>query len=86
MSFTRPFLLGPVFFRTPLLCSGGYHQVMGGMPLHNAVGITVIRADWDNYWKTRRRCQVYGLRGHNGLYMSTPPGWKEKVVVYYYYC
>ena len=25
MSFTRPFLLAPVFFRTALPCSGGYH-------------------------------------------------------------
>ena len=25
MSFTLPILLGPVFFRTPLPCSGGYH-------------------------------------------------------------
>ena len=38
MSFTRPFLLGPVFFRTALPCSG-YHQERGGMPLHDAVGI-----------------------------------------------
>ena len=39
MSFTRPFLLGPVFFRTTLPCSGGYHKVRGGMSLHDAVGI-----------------------------------------------
>ena len=39
MSFTRPFLLGAVFFRTALPCSGGYHQERGGMPLHDAVGI-----------------------------------------------
>ena len=39
MSFTRPFLLGPVFFRTSLPCSGGYHMERGGMPLHDAVGI-----------------------------------------------
>ena len=38
MSFTRPFLLGPVFFRTALPCSGGYHIESGGMPLH-VVGI-----------------------------------------------
>ena len=38
MSFTRPFLLGTVFFRTALLCSGGYHIERGGMPLHDAVG------------------------------------------------
>ena len=39
MSFTLPFLLGPVFFRTALPCSGGYHMERGGMPLHDAVGI-----------------------------------------------
>ena len=38
-SFTRPFLLGIVFFRTALPCSGGYHMERGGMPLHDAVGI-----------------------------------------------
>ena len=32
-------MLGPVFFRTALPCSGGYHMEMGGMPLHDAVGI-----------------------------------------------
>ena len=37
MSFTWPFLLGPVFFRTALPCSGGYHMERGGMPLHDAV-------------------------------------------------
>ena len=39
MSFRRPFLLGPVFFRTSLPCSGGYHMERGGMPLHDAVGL-----------------------------------------------
>ena len=39
MSFTLSFLLGPVFFRTALPCSGGYHMERGGMPLHDAVGI-----------------------------------------------
>ena len=39
MSFTRPFLLGTVFFRTALPCSGGYHMERGGMPLDDAVGI-----------------------------------------------
>ena len=38
-SFTRPFLLGPVFFRTALSCSGGYHLERGGMPLRDAVEI-----------------------------------------------
>ena len=40
MSFTPPLLLGPVFFRTALPCSGGYHLKRVGMPLHDAVGIT----------------------------------------------
>ena len=39
MSLTRPSLLGTVFFRTALPCSGGYHMEGGGMPLHDAVGI-----------------------------------------------
>ena len=39
MSFTGSFLLGPVFLRTALPCSGGYHMKRGGMPLHDAVGI-----------------------------------------------
>ena len=39
MSFTRPFLLDPVFFRTDLQCSGGCHLERGGMPLHDEVGI-----------------------------------------------
>ena len=39
MSFSRPFLLGPVFFQTALLCTCGYHLERGGMPLHYAVGI-----------------------------------------------
>ena len=38
MSFTQPFLLGTVFFRTALPCSGGYHMEKGGMALHDAVG------------------------------------------------
>ena len=39
MSFTWPFLLLPVFFRTALPCSGGYHLETGKMPIHDAVGI-----------------------------------------------
>ena len=39
MRFTRPSLLGPVFFRTALPCSSGHHMERGGMPLHDAVGI-----------------------------------------------
>ena len=43
MSFTRPFLLGPVFFWTALPCSGDYHLEKGEMPLHDAVGINCKR-------------------------------------------
>ena len=39
MSFTLPFLIGPVFFRTALPCSGGYYLERGEMHLHDAVGI-----------------------------------------------
>ena len=39
MNFTWSFLLGTVFFRTALPCSGGYHMERGGIPLHDAVGL-----------------------------------------------
>ena len=39
MSLTSPSLLGNVFFRTALPCSGGYDMERGGMPLHDVVGI-----------------------------------------------
>ena len=49
MSLTRPFFLGPVFFRTALPCSGDYHMERGGMPLHDAVGINCKKgANTDN--------------------------------------
>ena len=44
MSFTWSYLLGPVFFRTELPCSGGHQLERGGMPLHDAVGINCERA------------------------------------------
>ena len=52
MSFTRPSLLGPVFFRTALPCSGGFHMERGGMPLHDAVGINLlkIKAQVSSIW------------------------------------
>ena len=50
MSFMRPFLLGPVFFRTALPCSGGYHMETGGMPLHDVVRINCKKgATTENY-------------------------------------
>ena len=42
MIFTLPSLLGTVFFRTALPCSGGYNMERaqrGGMPLLDEVGI-----------------------------------------------
>ena len=39
MSFMLPFILGTMFFRTALPCSGGFHMERGRMPLHDAVGI-----------------------------------------------
>ena len=33
MSFTQPFLLGLLFFRTAFPCSGGYHLERDGIPL-----------------------------------------------------
>ena len=39
MSLMRTSLLGTVFFRSALPCSGGYHMESGGLPLHDVVGI-----------------------------------------------
>ena len=39
MNFTLPYLLGTVFFRTALPCSGDCHMERGWMPLHDVVGI-----------------------------------------------
>ena len=39
MSFTLSFLLSPVLFQTTLPCSGGYNLEIGGMALHDVVGI-----------------------------------------------
>ena len=44
MSFTQPVLLGPVFFRTALPRSGGYHVERGGMPFHDVVGTNCKKA------------------------------------------
>ena len=33
------FYFVPVFFRTALQCSGGYHLERGGMRLHDAIGV-----------------------------------------------
>ena len=61
MSFMRPFLLGTVFFRIALPCSGGYHLERGGMPLHDAVEINCKKgATTENQGSG---VKVYGLRG-----------------------
>ena len=49
MSFTQPFLLDPVFFRTALRYSDGYHLERGGMPLHDAVGINCKKGATTEY-------------------------------------
>ena len=49
MSFTLPFLLGTVFFRTARPCSGGYHLERGGMLLHDAVGINCKKGATTEY-------------------------------------
>ena len=49
MSFTRPFLLGPVFFRTALPCSGDYHLERGGMSLHDAIEINCKKGATTEY-------------------------------------
>ena len=43
MSFTKPFLPGPVFYPTAFPCYGSYHLERGVMPLHDAVGISIKR-------------------------------------------
>ena len=49
MSFTLPFLLGPLFFQTTLPCSGGYHLVRNGMPLHDAIEINCKKGATTEY-------------------------------------
>ena len=43
VNFTRPFLLGAVFFRTDLPYSGGCRLERGGVPLSGAVGMSCGR-------------------------------------------
>ena len=49
MYFTRPFLLGTVFFRTALPCSGDYYLERGGMPLPDADGINCKKGATTEY-------------------------------------
>ena len=73
VSFTLPFLLGPVFFRTVLRCCGGYHLERGGMPLDDVVGVNCKKVTTEN--QGTGRYQIYGLRNQrfglsNGLVNS----------------
>ena len=64
MSFTRPFLLDPMFFRTSLPCSGGYHMERGGMPLHDVVGINCKKGA-----TTKNQSSAVKYMG-NGVYLD----------------
>ena len=66
MSFTQPFLLGTVFFRTALSCSGGYHMERGGMLLHDAVGINCKNGETTE--NQGSGVKYMGL----GVYLDTP--------------
>ena len=57
MRFPRPFLLGPVFFRTALPCSDGNHLERRVIPLHDAVGINCKKKA--RPLKIKAKCQVY---------------------------
>ena len=58
-------MLGPVFFRTALLCSGGYHLERGRMPLHDAVGINYKKGatteNQDAGVKWAKRCMLMNV-------------------------
>ena len=61
MSFTLPFLLGLVFFRTALACSGGYHLERDGMPLHDVVGINCKKGATTEYQCADAKYMGYGV-------------------------
>ena len=76
MSFPRPFLLGTVFFRTALRCSGVYHLERLGMQLHDAVGAQLL--------KTKAQESSIWAKGCSDLTCSDLTC-REKVMVYYYF-
>ena len=89
MSFTRPFLLSAALSDRP--------PVLWWLS-HGEGRDAVTWCGWDkllkgrNYWKSRLRCQVYGLMVVSWwlclyvmwLDMTTTPWWREKVMGYYY--
>ena len=54
-------MLGPVFFRTELSCSGGYHLVSGGMPLHDAIGINCKKSETTENQAADVKYMGYGM-------------------------
>ena len=48
-TYVAAILLGPVFLRTALPCSIGYHLERSGMPLHDAVGINCKKGATTEY-------------------------------------
>ena len=87
--FHAAILLGPVFFRTALPCSGGYHLARGGMPLHDTVGINCKKgATNENQGAGVNQYKGCGVYVYDRvcviwLEMTTPRWWREKVMVYY---
>ena len=61
MTFTLPFLLGPVFFLTALPCSVSYHLERGGMPLRDAVGINCKNFATTEYQGADVKCMGKGV-------------------------
>ena len=87
--FHTAILLGPVFFRTALPCSGCYHLERGGCSYMMLLGDAVKRAQLPKI-----KTQVPSIWANGCLLddcllviwldMATHPWWREKVVVYYY--
>ena len=65
MSFTLPFLLGPVFLWTALPCSGSYYLESGGKPLHDAVEINCKK----DTTILKIKAQMCSIRGKGGMLM-----------------
>ena len=61
MSFTRQFLLGLVFFRTALPCSGGDHLERSEMQFHDAVGINCKKGASTEYQGADVKYELRGV-------------------------
>ena len=87
MSFSLPLLLDPVFFRTALPCSGGYHLERGGLQLHDAVGINYKKGATTENQGADVKYVGYGVYvddsvGVIRLDMTTPAWWREEVMAH----